>query len=100
MLYRDSSKKDWATSLNLTTGITNEMDVSDDTYATKFLNPVNEDVQNFILTLLGDLAKYNLDGIFKIVQALSFVDTIIHSCYHVWLVAAAISQPFKTQYYK
>ena len=64
LLYRDSSKKDWATSLNLTTGIANEMDVPDDAYTTKFLNPVNEDVQNFILALLGDLAKYNLDGIF------------------------------------
>jgi len=64
LLYRDSSKKDWATTLNLTTGVTNIMDASDDAYTTKFLNPVNEDVQNFVLTLLVDLAKYKIDGIF------------------------------------
>jgi len=27
------------------------------------LNPANDDVQNFVLQLLGDLAKYDLDGI-------------------------------------
>jgi len=64
LLFRDSSKKDWATSLNLPIGITNIMDVSDDNYGTKFFNPVNEDVQNFLLAMLGDLAKYNVDGIF------------------------------------
>ncbi|MCS2866371.1 hypothetical protein NXW13_23450 [Bacteroides thetaiotaomicron] len=28
-----------------------------------FLNPAIDDVQNFVLQLLGDLAKYDLDGI-------------------------------------
>lgn len=64
LLFRDSSKKNWATTLSLTSGIANAMDVSDDDYATKFLNPVNEDVQNYILSIIGDLAKYDLDGIF------------------------------------
>jgi uncharacterized lipoprotein YddW (UPF0748 family) len=64
MLFRDNSKKDWATSVSLETGISNVMDVNSDTYSTKFLNPVNQDVQNYILSLLGDLAKYNVDGIF------------------------------------
>lgn len=63
-LYRDSSKRGWATTLNLTSGISNIMDVSDDNYMTKFLNPENEDVQSFLLSLIGDLAKYNVDGIF------------------------------------
>lgn len=64
LLFRDSSKKNWATSLNLTAGITNVMDVADDAYATKFLDPVNYDVQNFVLGLIEDLSKYDLDGIF------------------------------------
>lgn len=64
LLYRDSSKKNWATTLNLATGLANIMDVSDDSYTTKFLNPANEEVQSFILSLLNDLAKYNVDGIF------------------------------------
>lgn len=33
-------------------------------YGTKFLNPANDEVQQFILQLLGDLAKYDIDGIF------------------------------------
>lgn len=69
MLFRDSSKKSWATVLNLESGLTNVMDLNSsndpqNTYGTKFLNPANEEVQQFILNLLGDLAKYNLDGIF------------------------------------
>ena len=27
------------------------------------MNPANDEVQNFVLQLLGDLAKYDLDGI-------------------------------------
>lgn len=69
MLFRDSSKKNWATTLNMSSGLTNEMDLNatndpDNTYGTKFLNPANDSVQNFALSLLKDLAKYNLDGIF------------------------------------
>lgn len=61
MLYKDNSKKDWATSLNTTDGIVNVMDLDE---KTKFFNPANDEVQEFLLTLLGDLAKYDLDGIF------------------------------------
>lgn len=67
LLFRDASKKDWATSLNLESGITNVMDVTGelvDIYGTKFFNPANDEVQNFLCGLLGDLAKYDLDGIF------------------------------------
>ncbi|WP_321333327.1 alpha amylase family protein [uncultured Bacteroides sp.] len=64
MLFRDASKKEWATTLNLESGLVNVMDVTDDAYGTKFLNAANEDVQNYILALLSDLAKYDVDGIF------------------------------------
>lgn len=66
MLFRDSSKKSWATTLNMSSGLTNEMDLTDYSqyYGAKFLNPNNDDVQTYILHLLSDLAKYNLDGIF------------------------------------
>ena len=60
ILYRDASKKEWATSENLSTGITNTMDAGG---GTKFFNPANDDVQNYLCNLLKDLAKYNLDGI-------------------------------------
>ena len=69
LLFRDSSKKKWGTTLNLKGGLTNTMDVDikndpNNEYGTKFLNPINEEVQQFILDLLGDLAKYNVDGIY------------------------------------
>ena len=60
LLYRDASKRDWATTQNTLSGLSNTMDrVS----GTKFFNPNNENVQNYIIGLLKDLAKYNLDGI-------------------------------------
>lgn len=61
ILYRDNSKKSWATSENLSTGITNTMDSGS---GTKFFNPANDEVQTYLCGLLKDLAKYNLDGIF------------------------------------
>lgn len=60
ILYRDKTKKDWATSENLSIGITNTMDSGG---GTKFFNPANEEVQEYLCNLLKDLAKYNLDGI-------------------------------------
>ncbi len=70
LLFRDADKKDWATTLNLSDGLTNVMDITEAqdennlTYGTRFLNPANDDVQEFLLNLIGDLAKYNVDGIF------------------------------------
>lgn len=61
LFYRDPSKKEWATSLNTLSGIKNTMELGS---GTKFLNPSNEDAQNYLIDLLKDLAKYNLDGIF------------------------------------
>lgn len=60
LLYRDSSKKSWATCENLSTGISNTMDNGS---GTKFFNPANDQVQDYICGLLKDLAKYDLDGI-------------------------------------
>ncbi|MDD4631578.1 MAG: alpha amylase family protein [Proteiniphilum sp.] len=60
ILFRDASKKEWATSVNLPIGITNTMDAGG---GIKFFNPVNEEVQNHLCDLLKDLARYNLDGI-------------------------------------
>lgn len=64
MVFRDESKKSWVTVLNLKNGLTNEMDVSSDDYGTKFLNPCNDNVQDYVLNLIGDLCKYDIDGIF------------------------------------
>ncbi|MGC4234647.1 MAG: alpha amylase family protein [Niabella sp.] len=61
ILFRDAAKKSWATSLNTATGIVNTMDGPQ---GTKFFNPANDEVQTYLINLLKDLAKYNLDGIF------------------------------------
>lgn len=61
LLFRDSSKRRWATMLNTNTGIISSMETGNGEI---FLNPANEEVQTFLCDLLKDLAKYNLDGIF------------------------------------
>lgn len=61
ILYRDASKKSWATSVNESTGIVNTLD---DGSGTKFFNPANDEVQTYLCNLLKDLVRYNLDGIF------------------------------------
>lgn len=60
ILYRDETKKSWGTTLNLLNGLTNTLDTGD---GTKFFNPINEEVQEYLLNLLKDLAKYNVEGI-------------------------------------
>lgn len=70
MVFRDEDKKSWVTTLNIRKGLTNEMDLTttDPTdayyYGTKFLNPCNDEVQQFVLNLIGDLCKYNIDALF------------------------------------
>ncbi len=61
ILFREAAKKAWATALNTSSGIMNTMDLG---AGTKFLNPANEQVQDYLVGLLKDLAKYDLDGIF------------------------------------
>lgn len=62
VLFRDASKRDWATELNLEQGITNILSTGQ---SAKFFNPVRDDVQEYICSLLADLAAYEgLEGIF------------------------------------
>ena len=63
LLFRDASKKAWATYLLTATGAANMMDNGAST-GEKFFNPANDNVQDFIVGLLEDLAAYpDLDGI-------------------------------------
>lgn len=60
-LYEDSSKKGWATILNSEKGLVSIMDKGE---GAKFLNPANDEVVDYLLNLLGDLAAYKgLKGI-------------------------------------
>ena len=61
IVFRDESKRDWVTVLNTSDGLVNAMD-SEDHHA-KFFNPANDEVQQYLLTMLADLAHYNVDGI-------------------------------------
>ncbi len=62
VLFREGDKKKWATSLLTETGVRNTLDLSNN--STKFLNPVRDEVQDYICALLHDLASYQgLDGI-------------------------------------
>ena len=62
MLYDHPERKSWGAVDNLAAGLTNTMDDADT--GPRFLDPANADVQDFLLTLLGELAGYEgLDGI-------------------------------------
>lgn len=62
-IFRDEAKAKWATELNLETGITSILKASD--YTTKFYNPVLPEVQEYLCSMLADLARYDgLTGIF------------------------------------
>lgn len=61
MLFREPAKRGWATELNLPGGITSIMDADKNA---KFFNPVRDDVQEYVIKILEDLARYpQLDGI-------------------------------------
>ena len=61
MLFRDASKRSWATQLLTETGIVNILDTGN---AHKFFNPAHDDVQEYLCKMLEDLAAYrDLDGI-------------------------------------
>lgn len=64
LAFRDASKKDWFTVIDKDGQLMNVVDCTDDSYRTKFFNPANDDVQAYLLSMLADLAKYNVDGIF------------------------------------
>jgi uncharacterized lipoprotein YddW (UPF0748 family) len=61
LLFRDQSKKEWATQMNTSQGIVSVMETGE---STKFFNPAHPEVQDFLCELLKDMAQYNLDGIF------------------------------------
>lgn len=85
LLYRDPAKKDWATSYNLMSGITNAVDAGQNTL---FFNPAHPDVQAYLLQLIKDLASYeDLDGI------------ILDRCRYVGL-EADFSEESKSQFMK
>ena len=61
ILYRDGSKKEWATTLNTASGFKNTLDTNETTW---FFNPLHPGVQDYLCDLLTDLASYeDLDGI-------------------------------------
>lgn len=65
ILYRNPSLKPWASVVNTADGLKNTLDLtgSDDTGA-KFLSPANDEVQEYLLKLIGELAAYDgLDGV-------------------------------------
>lgn len=63
VLYRESDKSSWATQLYYPSGIISIMD--DEKSHAKFFNPVNPEVQTYLLSIVEDLAQNysNLDGI-------------------------------------
>jgi len=62
MLFRDATKRSWATQLLKETGIVNILD--DNGSGAKFFNPLHDEVQEYLCKLLEDLASYkDLDGI-------------------------------------
>lgn len=59
-LYDGSMKKEWASVVNTADGLVNCMDMGD---GTKFLNPANDEVVEYLLGILEDLAVYDVKGI-------------------------------------
>ena len=63
MVYDNPALRSWCSVDNTASGLTNALDITDKTGA-RFLDPSNAEVQEFLLTLLGELASYpGLDGI-------------------------------------
>ncbi len=54
-LFRDASKKSWANVINTADGLVSVMDLGE---GTKFLNPANDEVVDYLVNLLADLAAY------------------------------------------
>ena len=62
MVFTDESKKAWCSVQNRAGGLASCLDDPD--YGARFLNPANKDVQDFVITLVAELAAYkDLDGI-------------------------------------
>lgn len=61
-VFDGSIPKEWASVVNTSTGLKSSYDLASDG-STVFLNPANPDVQDYILSILGELAAYDVDGI-------------------------------------
>ena len=59
-LFDGSISKDWASVVNTADGLVSCMDMG---AGTKFLNPANDEVVNYLLGILEDLAAYDVAGI-------------------------------------
>jgi len=59
-LFDGSIKKEWASVVNTADGLVNCMDMG---AGTKFLNPANDEVVDYLLGILEDLAAYEVKGI-------------------------------------
>ena len=59
-LFDGSVSKDWATVINSESGLTSVMELGS---GTKFLNPANDQVVDYLLGILEDLAAYDVTGI-------------------------------------
>ncbi len=61
-IFNDPAKKSWATVINAEGGLVNTLDIQDP--GVIFLNPANDAVVDYLITLIAELAGYeNLDGI-------------------------------------
>ncbi len=65
ILYRNPSLRSWASVVNTADGLKNTLDLTGDgDTGAKFLCPTNDEVQEYLLKLIGELASYEgLDGI-------------------------------------
>ena len=59
-LFDGSVSRDWASVVNTADGLVSCMDMGS---GTKFLNPANDEVVNYLLGILEDLAAYDVKGI-------------------------------------
>lgn len=59
-LFDGSAKKEWASVVNTADGLVSCMDMGD---GTKFLNPADDEVVEYLLGILEDLASYEVSGI-------------------------------------
>lgn len=64
IVYRDEKAKAWATMLNTDSGIKSILDVDE---TAKFLNPANLEAQDYLISLLKDLAAYGDKGLAGII---------------------------------
>lgn len=59
-LFTGKAKREWASVVNTADGLVNCMDMGS---GTKFLNPANDEVVEYLLGILEDLAAYDVKGI-------------------------------------